>query len=449
MFKFQHRRQIAFAFISDGLQIQFFHRTRIGLLPDASNKLFLFELPLSARTSISPGFKMLIRFLKTTSAKLGYLEQAPVKFKTRLIPADAFTSDHRVGVPLKPDIHFVTPKDLLSVPYAVKFFDNTRAFDMELGALQALQGCPHAPILAGSDATDAGGAIAIKPIAEYTLRAIDNPSELAFSHALVLEVVIAALDVIPALHAAGFVHGDMSPNNILLVRNRSTSTEKWGVWINDFSCSFTIKQVSTPVPYFGTEPYSALSWLIPEIQKPYLPIYDWESFAWTLLEFSYPPRALPFWLSRSQRYCFRGQIIGSSNLTDLIKFQTPLNMSLVKLYAGDQIAELLFALFAHLFGPNPNSELVVKLLQAFVDQAPCPPQQIIWISRTKSFAANDSRKYHTRSQCGSSMFLEPMSLAYAQSLFKNIEICMSCQRSDARAAQDSSADASKFESDDE
>jgi hypothetical protein len=47
------------------------------------------------------------------------------------------------------------------------------------------------------------------------------------------------------------------------------------------------------------------------------------------------------------------------------------------------------------------------------------------------------------------MFLEPMSLAYAQSLFKNIEICMSCQRSDARAAQDSSADASKFESDDE
>jgi serine/threonine protein kinase len=220
----------------------------------------------------------------------------------------------------------------------------------EFYALNQVQDLRHAPKVFAFD--DSNCIIAIQPVAERTARGMRMKG--FFTEALFRQVVEAALEVIPALHEADLVHGDVSPHNILFVRSKEV--DEWDVIINDFSCSYPIGEC--PTQYFGTPLYSALS--IPTAKGAtisYTPICDWESLAWTLLDF-----ALPF----TDTFTVRDKIAISAALCRR-EVQLPVLENL-QLHAGDQIFKFLCDLFKYLSQQGAHPQGVMSILERFVEQ---------------------------------------------------------------------------------
>ena len=234
----------------------------------------------------------------------------------------------------------------------MKIFGNAleELYLRECHALQLVRDLCHAPQIFGFD--DTNYIIAIQPVAESTARGMRLDG--LFTEALFRQVVEAAKQVIPALHSANLVHGDVSPNNILFVRRKEV--DEWDVIINDFSCSYLIAEC--PTEYFGTPLYSALSISLADgATISYTPICDWESLAWTLLDFALPSTdtfTVGDKSSISAALC-RGEM------------QEPLLRNL-QLHAGDQIFKFLCSLFQYLRERDAHPHGVISILEHFLQQ---------------------------------------------------------------------------------
>lgn len=125
------------------------------------------------------------------------------------------------------------------------------------------------------------GVILIRPMVRQCL------ADVAVSTALVWKVLQAVCTVLPFMHEHGFVHGDISPYNILMDDAHGT------VVINDFSCSFPIGTVLHS--FCGTPDYAsdALGIFLPDdpsvqISYQYLARDDHKSFFLTMLSKYWP-----------------------------------------------------------------------------------------------------------------------------------------------------------------
>jgi serine/threonine protein kinase len=331
-------------------------------------------------------------------------------------------------------------RDDTGIYYVAKIFGSTsRFFDMflrELHALQAVRGLVHAPQLIDDDHDY--GVIAMQPVADGTASGIKQ--EDLFTEALFRKVVEAALEVIPVLHKAGFVHGDISPSNILFeCLDDEQERDSWKVYINDFSCSYLIDEC--PTQYFGTPLYSALSISTAKgAAISYTPICDWESLAWTLLDFALP-LADTFTVREKSR--ISAALCGVISIADLSisEFRLPL-LSKLRLHTGDQIFLFLCELFRYVTAPEADLHGVAPLLQQFLNQGialilimHCNPDSLtiflisqvpevverVWLSKAEMI-------YHMQQDClvYHRELTHLVSLALCRSSHLNVAPCYCC-----------------------
>ncbi len=121
-------------------------------------------------------------------------------------------------------------------------------------------------------------AILISPLARWSL------ADAELTPALIWKVLQAACDVLPLMHGNGFVHGDISPYNILVGADGT-------VVINDFSCSLPIANQLEHL--IGTLDFAsdALSFLSRDEASPpytYLPLDDHKSLFFAVLSRYWP-----------------------------------------------------------------------------------------------------------------------------------------------------------------
>jgi hypothetical protein len=110
-------------------------------------------------------------------------------------------------------------------------------------------------------------------------------ADAELSTALTWEVLQAACVVLPLIHSHGFVHGDISPYNILV------GNANGKVFINDFSCSLpigTVLRVFCGTLDFASDALGVL--LLGDSSRPYtyLPLDDHKSLFFSVLSRYWP-----------------------------------------------------------------------------------------------------------------------------------------------------------------
>jgi serine/threonine protein kinase len=209
----------------------------------------------------------------------------------------------------------------------------------------------HFPRLLGFD--DDSLTISIRPLAESTLH------ECSFSPELFRAVIIAGLKVLPRLHECGYIHGDISPHNILVSQK---SNSEFYVTINDFSCQHKVGYLCTQ--FFGTPGYTSRAMCRVSIQQfEYKGPHDWQMFVFTLLGFCHPNRKLP-WFQNEDRDPVSDQI---AHLDDFDHFCKVFFSPSFEAEVGEVTALMLQSLLKALYVNNCTSETAIKILTEYLD----------------------------------------------------------------------------------
>jgi serine/threonine protein kinase len=256
-------------------------------------------------------------------------------------------------------------------PFVLKRYRNLQMFNRELNVMQLGRVWSHFPRLIDSDLVSLTASISPQASGNLSSRTAD------FSIPLLNSVIEAALEVFPKLHAAGLVHGDVSPANFLLIEHSAESVDgntvkSYDVIINDFSCSCPIG--TQPDGYFGTCAFSPMAFLDARFIHhsfsgfSYVDIHDWESFAFLLLDLTCPPSSihstLP-WMGLPDNLCHSTR---AAYLRNFHTFKEVFLSDALRLHVGEQARALLENLFAEFCHParSPQSSAIVEILTQYL-----------------------------------------------------------------------------------
>jgi hypothetical protein len=288
-------REAGVGVITDGVFIHFMEYRPGSLKIARSSRMPLFpDNAINVDQPVPSGFKYLVHLLVADLGSLHFTTNADSELISgnSLVSTDAHVRAHRLNQHSKPDVFFVDPTDVAVSPFAVKRYKTRLQMDSELLCYQLAESgltddqLSHFPELIGADEVNL--LIGVRPLAQWTL------SDCLFSVELFLEVISAGLQILPMMHARQWVHGDISPNNLLVCRESLSGECR--VVVNDFSHACTLGTLVDT--FFGTKMYSSIQMDILLKSKSssfcFGPIHDWQSFAIVLLEFCIPRASLRY-----------------------------------------------------------------------------------------------------------------------------------------------------------